>query len=659
MTKRVKTAQSYELEWQFVSRLAAEHLGRDKYSTSTKALGELVSNSFDADATQVSIDLKFNDLDGFESVVISDNGNGISPDQLRNRFVLVGVEPNISQKQITKFGRFGVGRLAVYRIGSSSKWITTSDTSTGKRIRLSFILSTERQKKFAVTEEEVPNTTLLGTVIEIYNLRDSGQEALTPSKISNDLMAQFCSYLLGNPKQKILVQGESLNVNILIEHSETEEIPPSEKVPDSASVNHLLLTTPVDRSRFPGQVLFSAKGRTVASEQPSDLPSPRYLGLVECPYLNSIVTSNREALINMDGGFAQLRDAAIERVQAFSERFRIERTRHFIERARQEEYYPYRDAPSDAVTHVHQAFYDVVLEKVHEYVNLENMSNKQKAVVFRLLQRSLVNENLVDILHEVARLSDEDMEKFKKVLEHTTLDSIIRLSSEVTDRLNFLDILHELVYGDISKHLKERSQLHRILEPHCWIFGPRFYLATSDMSFREIIRKHRRIAGLKDVKDEVINEIPGVSNIPDLFLAASREYPIDPKDHHMLIELKSPSVSLGRKEVEQIRRYAQVIFDSSQFDKLSTRWDIFLVSAKAKDEIDLDRKQKDRSSGVLAQWENLTLWAFEWSELIARAKKEMQLVRDHLKRKSTELKVSDYLKENFPTILENLEKRTA
>jgi hypothetical protein len=251
-------------------------------------------------------------------------------------------------------------------------------------------------------------------------------------------------------------------------------------------------------------------------------------------------------------------------------------------------------------------------------------------------------------------LTDEDLQRFRKVLEKTTLESIIKLSSEVTSRLTFLDILHELVYGPEAKHLKERSQLHKIIDPHCWIFGAQFHLATSDKSFREIIRAHRNKAELTEISDENINSISGIKDIPDLFLAANRDYPIEPKHHHLLVELKAPSVSIGRKEVEQVRRYAETLLESHEFDKRSTRWDIFLVSAKVTSQIDRDRSQKDKLHGVLYEWENMTVWALEWSEIINNAREEMQLVRDQLKKKSEELSVSDYLKENFPEILQNL-----
>lgn len=41
----------YELPWEFNKRLTTEHLGAQKYTTSTKALRELVANSLDAQAT--------------------------------------------------------------------------------------------------------------------------------------------------------------------------------------------------------------------------------------------------------------------------------------------------------------------------------------------------------------------------------------------------------------------------------------------------------------------------------------------------------------------------------------------------------------------------------------------------------------------------------
>lgn len=646
---------SYELPWQFSDRVVTEHLGSQKYSTSTRAIRELVANSLDAGATCVRIHLQENAIGGLESVTVSDNGSGISPEVLRERFVKVGVEP-VGEGVAARLGRFGVGRLAVHRIGTLSTWESLSCLKNGQRVRIAFTL-TSTPSPLLVREEAVAEAEPCGTTVVIRNIRDKGGEGLTPGGIANDLVAHFCSYLLANPTRRIFVQDEMLDVQSMVKSRESEIIPPSSLVPQPAHLDHILLARSVEQSRFPAQIVFSGKGRTVATADMDTPPAPNYLGLVECPYLDSIVTSNREVLIEMDQGFAELRESAKVRIRAFGERFRTANKTMFIQKARQLPYYPYAGVTSDPVLAAKQAIYDVVLEKVNEAANIERMTNRQQQVVFCLLRRSLENENVLEVLHEVAKLSDADMEKFRKLLERTTLDSILKLSSEVTHRLDFLDILHKLVYGELAGRVKERTQLHKILEPDCWIFGSQFHLAASDRSFREIIRRHRIKAGLDDVSEEAIASIKGVDDIPDLFLASSRDYPAHPKHHHLLVEIKAPSVPLGRKERDQIRRYAETILDSDEFDKTSTRWDLFLVSGRATKEIERDRTQKDAPHGRLYSWENMDVWAFEWCEIENRAREEMQLVRDHLKRKSEELTISGYLQENFPEILVTLSQQ--
>lgn len=646
---------SYELEWKFSDRLITEHLGCLKYSSSTKALRELVANSLDANATWIKIDLKHNELGEPEILIVADNGRGISPRVLRERFRLVGADSDGISHNLGRLGRFGVGRLAVHRIGTVSVWTTVSDSEEG-RLRCTFKL-TEKREPLKIDQEPVAADTPTGTTIEIFNLRDKDKEKLTPTAISGDLLSHYCSYLLANAGREIFVQGDRLNVDDLIARREPDSIPASAAVPGGAKLQHLFLHKPLDQSRFPAQMIFSAKGRTVAAAPLETPPSPNYLGIIECIHLDSMLTANRDLLIEMDKGFSELKKAALERIESYGERYRVERKHGFIQRARQQDYYPYRSASSDPVQGAKQALYDVVLEKVNDNANVEGMTKRQQEVVFRLLKRALENENVLEVLHEVAKLSDADFDKFRNLLERTTLDSILKLSSEVSHRLDFLDVLHKLIYGDVRKHLKERTQLHRILEPDCWVFGPQFHLAASDQSFREVVRQHRKKAGLPDVDDAAVVEINGVEDIPDLFLAATRDYPLMPKHHHVIVELKAPSVSLGRKEVEQVRRYADTILDSHEFEKINTRWDIFLVSGRCTGEIERDRKQEALPHGLLWRWTGMSVWAFEWSEIITRAREEMQLVKDHLQRKSSELTVSEYLRENFPDILNVLSGR--
>jgi hypothetical protein len=290
------------------------------------------------------------------------------------------------------------------------------------------------------------------------------------------------------------------------------------------------------------------------------------------------------------------------------------------------------------------------------------MGSKQQHLVFELVHRALGDENLLHVLEQISTLSPADVEAFREVLERTTLQAIVRLSSEVTERLTFLDVLHKIVYGPESEHILERSQLHKFLEGNCWIFGPQFNLATSDRSFRDVIRRHRELAGLEPVNDEALGMVDGISKIPDLFLAAAKDYPVPASQrqhHHVLVELKKPSVSIGQKELAQLNKYGDIIAASAEFDQQATQWDLFIVSSTVKSEVERQRKQKAYPFGCVLDGEGLRQWVFAWGEVIDRARQEMLLVRQHLELKSQELSASDYLRERFPEAFEKMTAKAA
>lgn len=646
-------SETHLIPFSFSPRVASEHLGRQKYTTPGRALGELVANAFDAGATRVDVSIELNELGVEDAVVVSDNGRGMSLSTLRERFAVVGVDPEVEGPQ--RFGRLGVGRLAVHRIGGTSDWVTTVVGPDGSGSEARFTLDVDRPEQVEVQVASLSDGAQAGTSIRVENLVDTGRVSLAPARVTAELLNQFCSYLLSTADRKIYVNGEELLVRQLVREEVVEELPVPHDLGGDASIRHLVLTTSATSSRFEGQLLYTAKGRTVHSETPELPISPNYLGVAQCDYLDAIVTANREALVEFDEGFTQIREAALDRVEAYQEKLRSERSRRFIESARERAYYPYRASPTDPVSRASQAIYDVVLERVHEHANLERMSKAQQAVVFRLLRRAVENEDLLEILEEVAGLSDQDLEQFRRVLEKTTLQSIIRLSGEVTGRMDFLRLLHQMVYGEPARYLRERTELHRILEPQSWLFGERFHLATSDKSFRSVIAAHREKAGLEAATE--LDDVEGLGQIPDLFYAAEREYGVHHPTEHLLVEIKAPSVKVGAKEASQVRRYADVVQKSPQFDQTRVEWHLYVISSDLSQQVDEDRNQAGRQSGVLYQWDNMTVWAFRWSEVIKRSHDELDLVSKHLERKSAELSVSSFLQENFPEILQDLSGR--
>src|SRR4051812_19759024 len=106
-----KDTNDFDVQLQYAPRIIAEHLGRQKYATSTKALGELVANAFDAKARTARIDLDESELGFPVSLTVTDDGVGMTRLDLKERFAVIGVG---SDSRPDRLGRFGVGRLAVF-----------------------------------------------------------------------------------------------------------------------------------------------------------------------------------------------------------------------------------------------------------------------------------------------------------------------------------------------------------------------------------------------------------------------------------------------------------------------------------------------------------------------------------------------------------------
>lgn len=215
-----------------VSSKLPKLLGRESVSTDVQALFELVKNSYDADASQVKItfkniellnestkklnerykklitelkiekpDIPISTLDEIAkndpyyskqeklvkecaertAIIVEDSGNGMSLDQLENKWMKIGVSKEskeiVTKKKRRVVGEKGVGRFAVERL--SKKTMLTSKTKGSK---IAFIVNTDweefEKSSKNVTDIHIPLTHTSkpeneqGLKIELHNLRD-------------------------------------------------------------------------------------------------------------------------------------------------------------------------------------------------------------------------------------------------------------------------------------------------------------------------------------------------------------------------------------------------------------------------------------------------------------------------------------------------------
>ena len=112
-----------------------QHLGIRLYSNVAAVISELVANSWDAEATKVTIN---SENDKF---IISDNGNGMTEDQINERFLTVGYEKRKTEGDKSHrfsrdfMGRKGIGKLSVLSIAETVD-IYSSSGSENNALRI-------------------------------------------------------------------------------------------------------------------------------------------------------------------------------------------------------------------------------------------------------------------------------------------------------------------------------------------------------------------------------------------------------------------------------------------------------------------------------------------------------------------------------------------
>ena len=115
-------------------------LGEKLVSTVHVALAELVKNSYDADATEVTVKITESPDGNSPTVVVEDNGLGMTLDQVRKFWMKIGTSNKSKAPVSERFGRLytgskGVGRFACRRLGSQLHLHTVAETkakSSGK-----------------------------------------------------------------------------------------------------------------------------------------------------------------------------------------------------------------------------------------------------------------------------------------------------------------------------------------------------------------------------------------------------------------------------------------------------------------------------------------------------------------------------------------------
>ena len=265
------------------------------------------------------------------------------------------------------------------------------------------------------------------------------------------------------------------------------------------------------------------------------------------------------------------------------------------------------------------------------------------------------------VLREVLRLPEERIEQMASLFERTSLERIITSSHSILNRLDFLAGLRTIVFdAEAQKATTERRQLHKILEREAWLFGDEWTLTASDETLRRVLVKH--LAGLgEDVEYSDVmpaSQAEGAVLIPDLVLSASASSYSRSREY-LIVELKRPSVTLGKTELDQIEAYANAITDDIQFNQLDVTWTFWLIGKDYDSYINRKLQTPGHPRGCALIAPKYRVFVRSWAEVLDDAEHRHQYLKDALAATSDQDAGLDYPNRVHQDLIPDVVKRQA
>lgn len=610
-----------------------------------EAIAEYVWNGYDATATNVSINILQNSIYGVEEISISDNGYGIPFSQLNTKFkpffesnkiIIRNSESNSSSYH----GKNGVGRLTFFTFAGKAVWETVYEEED-KKYKYSIQIKRDGLNDYIATEPtEVDKNTELGTEVRFFQIN----EDLQISIMKRFLNIEFCWFLelMKNNKFKLLINDEPIDYSEILEDRDVRKYKYnnmefevifcrwSQKLNGEYSKYYYLDGS--NKEKFKENTTLNNKGDNfyhsvyVTSTLFDDFDFSAVTGQMRL----KIAGSSRE-----DEAFKYIKREIDNLIREKRTPFIKKYAKRFLKTVEEKEAYPDFDE-SNPVDNFKKECLDELISTVY-YVEPKILSGLNKPQLktiirmFALIMESGERDSFVKIIDSVVNMSKDERAELAEALEYTTMSNISRTIIMLKDRAQAVADLKELVF---NKELGagEINAIQPFIEKHYWLFGEQYHLVTAEEpDFEEALRRYIYILdGDTYTKEEINIDDPDRRKQMDIF--AVRQMKNGDVKSSIIVELKHPKITLGYKELEQVKRYKDVILKEARFNAPSIEWKFYLVGNKYNNQIENEIRnlKHNGEKSLVYSVDNFKIYVKTWSEIFTEFELNYDFLFDKL-----------------------------
>jgi hypothetical protein len=572
------------LRFQVDSRLAT--LLSQEYSSSERALKELIDNAWDADAERVSITLP-KPMSG-DPIVIQDDGTGMTKEELRRHYLSIAADrrsrrgERTSGKNRLVKGRKGIGKFA----GLMAAAVMTLETRARGRLcritlRLDDLSQVEDIEQLNIGLQSEPcGPELHGTTITLSDLHQ-GLAYPDANRLRQILLQDY-----GRQDDfAITIDGKRLDVDdVSGSYSEQEEELPSAgkvKLRFSISDGKSGLRQPGITLRVDGK----AVGRPgfFGLDQRDDFPSKllrKLYGEIEADGLRDHITAGWDAavenseLLKEVEGYVQpiLREAYEQQYRREIQLAQARLQRAILTRL-------------SALPEHKRVFADRAIKKILDKYYGEPESKVEPVV--NVLLEAMERSDYRILLEHIAEATPGDVAGVAERLDEFGLAEMAFLVQQATARQVFLDQLDALARDAATTE----AVVHKALERNLWVFGPEYSLFSSNSTLR---RQVEDVLGKTYTGDKADKR-------PDLLLNENLG------GQYLLIEFKRPSHALNHDD------YVQAIGYRHELAKyLGSPIQVLLVGGSRSSDFPTDNREPHVEAQIFGQVISTARRQIEW-----------------------------------------------
>lgn len=605
------------------------------------AISEYIWNAFDAGATKVSLNFKLPEerLGYVQDLEIIDNGFGWNFQKSDTGTFLASQKAELKKKyKSLPRGKLGRGRYVFI-------WFCSSLEAYSNKKTLKLL-----SDDISMTIEDAIDAPAKGTKIVLSGLREIMSKVLIETESLKDyLILEYCWFLKENKGFAIEINGEpiDLTTNIqkearLTKNSFGPEI--HKYLEENFQIDIVLWKNkPKEYSKYyyiDPSTQYEITARTTSLNNKSD----DYWHSV---YIrSSLFKENDESLddesiqpslLAEDKEIKKIKKDILLEIRKQLIKLRkpllVEKAQEIISDLKKREVFPKLEEFGIYDTES----YELLLKTVYVIAPslLTNRNDKEIAFICATFAGLLSNQdsNLIKlVLQQLQELSEDEKHDLEDILSRTSLSNVVKTIKEIDMRLQVISDLEKLLF-DYKNVTLEVKHLQKVLNLNPWVFGEAFRLFrnTEGALHKTLFDYAKSILAINN--PEIITDS---RKEVDLFLVKTNQES-EHVQRNIIVEIKRPSVILGQKECDQIKKYARTIMKEPTCNGENAYWEYYLIGDTyddyVSDEIKTSSSHGEEAKGLIYNPDKgkVKIYVRKWSDiLITEWGYKMKYLRDKL-----------------------------